>query len=44
MYELEEELAASRDAYGEALMALFLGNHDVERFINHANGEVALLW
>lgn len=42
--ELESTFADSRAAYDPALMSNFLGNHDVERFITHANGEVASLY
>ena len=27
-----------------ALMSLFIGNHDVSRFVSHANGDIADLW
>ncbi|MCB9794856.1 MAG: hypothetical protein H6741_19295 [Alphaproteobacteria bacterium] len=42
--ELEQALADSEAAYGGALMSTFLGNHDVERFIAHASGEVVSLY
>jgi neopullulanase len=38
---LQASLAASQAAYGGATMSTFLGNHDVERFITHAAGEVS---
>lgn len=38
---LQASLAASAAAYGGATMSTFLGNHDVERFITHAAGEVS---
>ena len=44
LYELEDEYFYSQEAYQGALMSNFLGNHDVERFISHANGEVSSLW
>lgn len=41
---LEDTFDDSRAAYDPALMSTFLGNHDVERFITHANGEVSSLY
>jgi glycosidase len=41
---LQDSLEASNAAYGGAVMATFLGNHDVERFIAHASGEVDSLY
>jgi glycosidase len=38
---LQASVAASQAAYGGATMSTFLGNHDVERFITHAAGEVS---
>ncbi len=38
---LQASLAASQAAYGGATMSTFLGNHDVERFLTHAAGEVS---
>lgn len=38
---LRASLSTSRSAYGGAVMSTFLGNHDVSRFIAHANGEVS---
>lgn len=40
---LRASLATSRTAYGGAVMSTFLGNHDVSRFIAHANSEVSSL-
>jgi alpha-glucosidase len=44
LYELENEYLYSQEAYQGALMSNFLGNHDVERFISHASGQVSSLW
>jgi glycosidase len=44
VYELEQTFDDSRAAYGGATMSIFLGNHDVERFIAHAAGEVGSLY
>ena len=44
LYALEDEYFYSQEAYQGALMSNFLGNHDVERFISHAAGEVSSLW
>ena len=44
LYELEQEFQASEDFYHDAIMSNFLGNHDVERFISHASGEVSSLY
>ncbi len=43
-WRLEATFDASAAAYGDALMSPFLGNHDVERFIAHAAGEVDSLY
>lgn len=40
---LASVFASSQASYGGALMSTFLGNHDVERFIAQANGEVGNL-
>ena len=42
--EVEATFDASKQVYGTALMSNFLGNHDVERFISHAAGEVSSLY
>lgn len=42
--DVEATFDASKAAYGTALMSNFLGNHDVERFISHAAGEVSSLY
>ena len=42
--DVEATFDASKQAYGSALMSNFLGNHDVERFISHAAGEVSSLY
>lgn len=44
LYELEATFEASEDFYGDAIMSTFLGNHDVERFIAHAAGDVGSLY
>lgn len=44
LWRVEATWRASRDAYGPALMSTFLGNHDVERFITHAAGQVGNSW
>ncbi len=41
---LRDVLAASRAAWGGAIMGTFLGNHDVARFIAQASGEVGSLY
>jgi len=38
---LQASVAASQAAYRGATMSTFLGNHDVERFITHAAGEIS---
>jgi neopullulanase len=35
--DLEASMQASRDAYGDALMSTFLGNHDVSRFTSYGD-------
>ena len=42
--DVEATFDSSRQAYGSSLMSNFLGNHDVERFISHAAGEVGSLY
>lgn len=44
LYELEDTFSDSQATYGDATMSIFLGNHDVERFIAHAAGEVGSLY
>lgn len=44
LYSLEDTFDASAEAFGDATMSIFLGNHDVERFISHAAGEVGSLY
>jgi glycosidase len=44
VYELEYTFQDSEAAYGDATMSTFLGNHDVERFIAHAAGDVSSLY
>jgi glycosidase len=44
LYELENTYIESKAVYGDSLMGNFLGNHDVERFISHAAGEVSNLY
>lgn len=40
--DLEEVVRQTADFYGpRAIMSNFLGNHDVPRFISHANGDIA---
>jgi glycosidase len=41
---LQAVSAASHAAYGDAVMSTFLGNHDVARFVTHANGEIGSLY
>jgi glycosidase len=41
---LADAVVQSQAAYGEGQMSIFLGNHDVARFIAHANGEVGSLY
>ncbi|MCB9759573.1 MAG: hypothetical protein H6739_07005 [Alphaproteobacteria bacterium] len=42
--DLEAAFAESEAAFDGALMSTFLGNHDVERFVAHAEGEVVSLY
>ena len=42
--QLDAEREASASAYSGYLMSTFLGNHDVDRFITHAAGQVASLY
>ncbi len=44
LWELEASHQSSQVAYYPATMSTFLGNHDVERFIAQAAGEVSSLW
>jgi neopullulanase len=44
LIDLEDSYTASKETYGDALMSQFLGNHDVERFLSHAAGEVGSLY
>jgi glycosidase len=44
LYSLEDTFDDSAAAFGGATMSIFLGNHDVERFISHAAGEVGSLY
>ena len=44
LYSLESTFDDSEAAFGDATMSIFLGNHDVERFISHAAGEVGSLY
>lgn len=44
MTDLEASFQASAGVYDGFLMSTFLGNHDVERFVSHASGEVASLY
>jgi neopullulanase len=44
LYEVEEAYQRNTLIYGEAKMSHFLGNHDVERFISHADGDVVSLY
>ena len=44
MTDLDGALADSSSAYAGFTMSTFLGNHDVERFISHAAGEVGNLY
>ncbi|GMV40419.1 MAG: hypothetical protein AMXMBFR64_21350 [Myxococcales bacterium] len=42
---LGQLLVESAGFYGsDAIMATFLGNHDVPRFISHANGDIGDMW
>ncbi|MFZ5482555.1 MAG: alpha-amylase family glycosyl hydrolase [Myxococcota bacterium] len=41
---LEAAHDASRAAFAGKRMSTFLGNHDVERFVTHANGEIDSPW
>jgi neopullulanase len=41
---LEAAYTSSRATFAGMRMSTFLGNHDVERFVTHANGEVASTW
>lgn len=44
---LDQVIRESMDSrfYGsQAIMSGFLGNHDVPRFISHANGDIASMW
>ena len=40
MADLDASVAASESAYGSAIMSPFLGNHDVERFLSRAAGQL----
>ncbi len=42
--ELYYMLNEAEAYYGDALMSVFLGNHDVVRFISQANGDIEDLW
>lgn len=43
--DLEKVLRESQGYYGEqAIMGTFLGNHDVARFVSHANGDIGDLY
>lgn len=43
--DLEKVVRESEGFYGpDALMANFIGNHDVSRFVSHANGDIADLF
>ncbi len=44
LWTLNDAAADAREAFGDALMCQFIGNHDVERFISHASGEVLSLY
>ena len=44
LLELEGTFEDSESAYAGFTMSTFLGNHDVERFIAHASGEVGSLY
>ena len=44
LYQAEADVQSSLEFYGGAAMSHFLGNHDVERFISHAAGEVGSLY
>jgi len=44
LYVLEDTFSESEAAFEGATMSIFLGNHDVERFISHAAGEVSSLY
>ncbi len=44
LVDLELESQASLAAFSGNVMSNFLGNHDVERFINHAAGEVSSIY
>ena len=44
LYSLQYQYEDSKAVFGDSLMSNFLGNHDVERFISHANGEVNNLY
>ena len=44
LYTLEEEYHVSYEMFEGHIMSNFLGNHDVERFISHAAGEVQSLY
>lgn len=44
MIDLENTFDASEAHYAGFTMSTFLGNHDVERFIAHASGEVSSLY
>lgn len=43
--KLSSVIEESKDYYGkEAIMGIFLGNHDVPRFITHADGKIKDQW
>lgn len=43
--DLDSVITASEQRFGAlSLMGIFLGNHDVPRFVSHANGDIADMW
>ncbi len=44
MSDLDQAREDSAEAFDGFVMSTFLGNHDVERFVSHASGEVSSLY
>lgn len=42
--DLENNVAANKEAYGDALMSPFLGNHDIPRFATDVTGRAGDCW
>ena len=45
LHSLDAVIGSSEERFGSLhLMGVFLGNHDVPRFVSHANGDIADMW